>query len=478
MTYEQYRTALIRQYYDYQLQSFINGYVPGEPNVLLLPGGMGSQLARTPNPYPASPNVPNDILWLNFGTLAGGAPKLEIDAKGQDRNLHVVAAHGPVSFSGVETPYGELDDLASQEKWNYAVFGFDWRRPLAECAGHLQRFVLGFESGVKARFGSSEKPIKNLTVVCHSMGGMVCTDALRDSNFSGLGFHAIVTIATPFYGTSTHQERYYKGISILNYYGARTVARIVASLPGPYALMFLPKVIYTRDKNRLGLNRYPQYDPNGNVDTDPYDLTFLPRWPRPVKDHKAYLPQAENEMVRVADRINSNIAPVFFNVRSSLDSRTAVELLWRNVNGDTFDPASDPSPIAGVAGPGDGTVPAWSAWHAYSRPANRYDLKQASNHGNLLEHKEVLELIKTVVDTRMLPSRKKRVARSAPVAGKQKVIAIIGASAKRARRKQAPPKELFEAAVARGIVNQLISGEKPRMVRRRSESGRKARKKR
>jgi hypothetical protein len=111
--------------------------------------------------------------------------------------------------------------------------------------------------------------------------------------------------------------------------------------------MFLPKVIYNRDKNRLGLSRYPQYDPNGNVDADPYDLSLLPRWPQPVKDHKAYLSEAKNEMVRIADPINSNIAPVFFNVRSSLDPRTAVELLWSNVNGSTFDPANDPSPLAG-----------------------------------------------------------------------------------------------------------------------------------
>ena len=70
MAYEQYRTALIRQYYDHQLQSFVNGYVPGKPNVLLLPGGLGSQLERTSNPYPASSNVPTDVLWLNLGTFS------------------------------------------------------------------------------------------------------------------------------------------------------------------------------------------------------------------------------------------------------------------------------------------------------------------------------------------------------------------------------------------------------------------------
>jgi hypothetical protein len=472
MPYEQYRRALIEQYYVHQLQSFVNGYVPGKPNVLLLPGGMGSQLMRTPYPYPKAPNVPNDVVWLDLSTFTGDARKLEIEADGKDKNAHVIAAYGPVSLAGIETPYGELDDFAHQENWNYAVFGFDWRRSLAECTGHFKRFVREFEREVQAKYGSGEKPIKNLTVVCHSMGGMVCTDALRDSNFSGSGFHAIVTIATPFYGTSTHQERYYKGIGALNFfYGAKVVTEIVASLPGPYTLMFLPKVIYNRDRTRLGLNRYPEYDPNGNVDADPYDPAMLPRWPKPVRAHQSYLGQAKSEMVRVADPIDSNIAPVFFNVRSALDPTTAVELLWNNVNGSTFDPANDPSPLAGVAGPGDGTVPAWSAWHAYSRPANRYDLQQASSHGNLLEHREVLELIKTVVRTRKLPSRPARVAKAAAVATKAKVNGVLDAAAKRAKRKQPPPKELFEAPVVRGIVNQLIAGEKPRLVRRSAGAG-------
>jgi hypothetical protein len=53
----------------------------------------------------------------------------------------------------------------------------------------------------------------------------------------------------------------------------------------------------------------------------------------------------------------------------------------------------------------------------------------------------------------MLPSRKKRVARSASVPGKRKVRDIVDAWAKRAGRKQAPPKEVFAEPVARGIVN-------------------------
>jgi hypothetical protein len=78
----------------------------------------------------------------------------------------------------------------------------------------------------------------------------------------------------------------------------------------------------------------------------------------------------------------------------------------------------------------------------------------------------------------MLPSRKKRVARSASVAGKRKVLDITDALAKRARRKQARRRNCSRSR-ARGIVNQLIAGEKPRMVRRPSEVSRqKTRKKR
>jgi hypothetical protein len=49
----------------------------------------------------------------------------------------------------------------------------------------------------------------------------------------------------------------------------------------------------------------------------------------------------------------------------------------------------------------DGTVPAWSAFHAYCENENRYDLTQTqgTEHSNLLNHDEVLTLIENVVTT-------------------------------------------------------------------------------
>jgi hypothetical protein len=206
-----------------------------------------------------------------------------------------------------------------------------------------------------------------------------------------------------------------------------------------------------RVRSVRGLSHYPALDPNGNVDADPYDSAMLTRWPDDVRAHKQYLFDARDELNKLAMPINANIAPVFFNVRSSLDVTTAVELLWNNVNGDDFMPGTTPSPLTGIAGAGDGTVPAWSAWHAYCRPKNRHELKQAKDHGNLLEHDEVLGVIGKVVKTRKLPTAAKPGATKPSVASRKKVAEVTAEWVERARRKQPPPAELFENSVKRAI---------------------------
>jgi hypothetical protein len=112
-------------------------------------------------------------------------------------------------------------------------------------------------------------------------------------------------------------------------------------------------------------------------------------------------------------------------------------------------------------------VPAWSAWHAYCRPKNRYELNQAKDHGNLLEHDEVLGVIDTIVKTRKLPTAAKRGATKPSVASKKKVADVTAEWVKRAKRKQPPPSELFENPVKRAILAELIGGTKPKMSRRR-----------
>ena len=52
----------------------------------------------------------------------------------------------------------------------------------------------------------------------------------------------------------------------------------MATFPGPYTLMYLPKETYDRDGHKLGLLRYPEFDhPTPDVDRpcDPYDPALL-----------------------------------------------------------------------------------------------------------------------------------------------------------------------------------------------------------
>jgi pimeloyl-ACP methyl ester carboxylesterase len=395
---------------------------------------------------------------------------MEVDDAEKDKDEFVVAAHGPLSFL-TETPYGELADRARASGWNYGVFGFDWRRTLKESSEYFKTFILNFQQRVCGDFGKN--PIPNLTIVCHSMGGLVATNALRDASFSGLGFNAVMTIATPFYGTSNQQDRYFIGVSPLNkIYGAQKVVRIVGSLPGPYTLMFLSKAVYERDHAKIGLNRYPQFDPTGNV-SDPFDRAMMRRWPKVVRDHWQHIDRSRNEMIDVAAPINANIAQKLFNVRSAVDVATAVELIWEDKDGDTIDPEVGPSPLAGLAGPGDGTVPAWSAFHAYCK--NRHDLTEAKDHASLLEHEEVLRMIESVVTTgkllagrgKVAPKRRGKAGAKRPaVASPQKLDRAVTKWAERSKAKQAPPPELFEKPVQRAFLASLIGGAKPHMVGR------------
>jgi pimeloyl-ACP methyl ester carboxylesterase len=193
-----------------------------------------------------------------------------------------------------ERPYQKLENHARDRLWNYGVFGFDWRRPLTESSASFKSFILQFRERIRQHFGTD--PIPNLTIVCHSMGGLVATHALRDEDFSGLGFTAVMTIATPFYGTSNQQDRYFVGEKLLKKlrYRAEDVVRIIASLPGPYTLMFLPKEVFDRDREKIGLEKYPQRDPSDNP-CDPFDGAMKPRWPKVVRDHWQYIEDAKKE---------------------------------------------------------------------------------------------------------------------------------------------------------------------------------------
>ena len=94
----------------------------------------------------------------------------------------------------------------------------------------------------------------------------------------------------------------------------------------------------------------------------------------------------------------------FFNIRSANLPDTLTALAWRAVDGSAYDPDADDQPVTGAAGPGDGTVPAWSAWHARTPRAQCFDLVHAGEHLSLMEHQETLAVIHHLVETGALPA--------------------------------------------------------------------------
>ena len=77
------------------------------------------------------------------------------------------------------------------------MFGFDWRRPLAESSAFFKEFIFEFKKRSVALYNVD--PIPNLTIVCHSMGGLVARAHLRQRGPARI--ERIITIGTPHHGS-------------------------------------------------------------------------------------------------------------------------------------------------------------------------------------------------------------------------------------------------------------------------------------
>ena len=419
MTYNKIRNRAIRDALGRRIEDFARRYRPGSPTVVLIPGGMGSQLDRSQRRYRGKAGAPlerYDPVWMDYGILFDNdALELEMTNAERDVGDHIIIPDGPLDFF-VNAYDGTKQFFEVDCGWNYICFGYDWRRPITEWSSYLEYFLKRLNARVKQIKG--EFPLPTTTLLCHSMGGLVATAFLHrlanSTRYQSSEFdkwlYRVVTVATPFYGTSTHIRRYYKGQSALNWiYGATTVARIAGSLPGPYILMFLDRMTYQRDgselnKSKFPLKRYPMREAgNEDVEVDPYGSTATTRYPLWVQS--SYLRKAKEIRSRITNRLPDEIAERVFHIRSGLVTMP-IEQVWRSVNGSAFNPDRNSHPIhksSKELGPGDGTVPAWSARLASTPLANVYNLTQARQHTDLAEHRETLEVVAWLMEHGELP---------------------------------------------------------------------------
>lgn len=408
MDYDVGRVAAIQSAYLGIIKAFMPRYRAGRPTVVMLPGGMGSQLDRSPEPYRGEPPDFNryDTVWIDLGLIfSSDGLALEIDAHGRDRDGYIVVPNGELRF--LVDAYDGTRQWAADSGFNYVVFGYDWRRPIEECAGYLEFFLSNLRQQVFRKHG--ENPLENATLFAHSQGGLVAQMFLHRVGNPMPWFRRLITVATPLYGTWSHMDRYFVGQSPLNeIYGKRRVAEIIGSLPGPYTLMPVDRTTFARDWQRLGFSSdgdFPLLDSVSGAVADCYDPANRARWPGWCsRDH---LDRARAIRQTIALPLPDAVAARIVNIRSTLDSKTPTRQTWAALP-DGFDPdggAASTVAAAGFQGGGDGTVPGWSAWHAYVPPANRLECAQADSHMDMMEHVEVLNMAGPLIDPGYRPVR-------------------------------------------------------------------------
>lgn len=417
MSYESVRKREIISNNIRMAEELVKRYNPNRKTVILLPGGLGSQLEKTVKKYSESNPGPFDkyeTVWIDIDivfTIKREIFNLEIQKNGRDRGDFIVVPNGPVRFFA--KPYDATERFFRNKEYNYAVFGYDWRRRVDEPAAFLEDFLRRFRDGVIKRFQNdkSKNPLRTTTLLCHSQGGLVAKLFLhRVLGKSGVTpeevsewMEQVITVATPFYGTSNHVRRYYKGQKDLNIiYGPRIIAETAGTLPGPYILMLLDKNSYEKDKDRLEIAQYPVRDTaDETIEVDPYAASTLSRYPKWIR--KESLEEARKLRGAVRRELAPAVLERVFHVRSGKDEGTIVEQFWSDIDGSKFDPVNDEFPIMGRKGPGDGTVPFWSAKLAQTPPEQTYSLQKAKDHSELLEHEETLNVVTRIIEKGKIP---------------------------------------------------------------------------
>jgi hypothetical protein len=241
------------------------------------------------------------------------------------------------------------------------------------------------------------------------MGGLVAklliNDLMDDDEDTEDWFYRFVTVATPFFGTENHIERYYQGVKFVNLLlgGADKVASLVGTMPGPYGLMPAPLGVMQPHLNRLDLNRYPVRDSNDtNSEVDPFNINNRVRFPLIMNDD--FFLKAEDMFQQVHRPLPDNLKERIFHLRNSHPDRENknLELLWDEVTGSQHN-FSGSSPMYNNEGASDGTVPWWSARLADALDNHVYPLQTVTDHGNLAEDPDALRVVYGLVHGEDLP---------------------------------------------------------------------------
>lgn len=398
MSYTSVVDELRQRELEIRAQVFADLYQPQLPSVVLLPGGMGSRLIRSMVPYKAGEPFTNTVfyeLWLDFArAILGDLRELAMTRYGEDAGGHPIVASG--ELSSIVKTYDRVETYF-QGKANYVGLGYDWRRPPDKEYMYVRSFLRRIADKVMAK--GHPDPRRRLTLFAHSQGGLVAklfvNDVVERHEQPTDWFERLVTCCTPFYGTWSHLSRYYVGEDLLNMVtgGQAAVARIVASLKGPYILVPAPKAVLAPRYASLGLARYPVRDlANHALECDPFDPAMRARLPDYLVDD--HLGAALAQFAQIDAPLPTAVASRVYHIRSNDTVGNGVfEMLW-NSDPQGADPISSNGAQGGMH---DGTVPFWAARLADTPDANVFDIPRGPQggvpHGGAAENPAVLKIV-------------------------------------------------------------------------------------
>ena len=425
MSYTRVVDELRHKELELRAEAFAEVYDPHLPSVVLLPGGMGSRLIRSTLPYVSGAPFTNTNfyeLWLDFAAaLRGELREIAMTEYGEDVGGHPIVASGELSsivkkYEGVQAFFGG--------KANYVGLGYDWRCAPESEYMYLRSFLRRIARKVADR-GHAD-PRRTLTLYAHSQGGLVAKLFLNDVVERGervsTWCERLVTCSTPFYGTWSHLSRYYVGEPFANIFtgGAAAVARIVAAVKGPYALLPAPKRVLEPHYSVLGLRRYPVRDAiDGSIECDPFAPAMRARLPDFVVHDS--LTAARLQSARIDASLPRQVMRRIYHIRSSIvtDSAEPFEIYWKaDARGD--DPVSHNGDSGGVH---DGTVPLWSAQLAATPEENVYDVAGVP-HASAAENPTVLGIVWDLMNGRTVAAGS-RSAVPAPSGDPRRVTAML-----------------------------------------------------
>lgn len=366
---------------DEQVSQFIARYRQHRParrkTVILFPGGMGSSIKWATTSQGNTPYFYN-LIWLDCPILTGGALLLKMKGD-DDAGRHFVIADGCVRFPPMLVPYDDFLSWCTSRKFDWFVFGWDWRRdPELVARFFLKSFVPKFRQRVRTECGTD--PFADVTLIGHSFGGMVVKLVLNQGGSHVAAIRRAISVGSPFYGYAGQLNRYFKGDPDLDRlswsYDPRNLTQLISSLPGPYTLLYLDQATFQRDQAALAsdpkfpLSRYPVRDHDTGSLADPYNPQkngTQVRYPENWGFSHVALDRGKSIYEKVALPLGAATNSKFYNIRGIQQrngrtvNETTHEQTWDWID-PAFDPNSDPSPIVDHSYcPGDGVIPAWSS---------------------------------------------------------------------------------------------------------------------